>query len=101
MNRGASGPALPRQKLRERNQKKRLGMKGYPQRNICTRLSRGGADLDENGGLRLGENQHVGSFSALLPTTFLSLVGDDSQAELISVPLTQDVTSSVFELSTL
>ncbi|MCM2509249.1 hypothetical protein, partial [Burkholderia glumae] len=34
--------------------------KSYPHRNRCTTLSRGGSDLDEIGGLRLGGNQQVG-----------------------------------------
>ncbi|MEZ7525773.1 hypothetical protein, partial [Burkholderia vietnamiensis] len=31
--------------------------------NRCTTLSRGGSDLDENGGSRFGENQHIAALS--------------------------------------
>lgn len=57
MNHGASGPVLPRQRQREKEQQNRLETKSYPHRNRCTTLSLGGSDLDENGGLRLRENQ--------------------------------------------
>ncbi|MBR8206458.1 hypothetical protein KDW80_28245, partial [Burkholderia vietnamiensis] len=42
----------------EREQQKQQAVRSYPHRNRCTTLSRGGSDLDENGGSRFGENQH-------------------------------------------
>ncbi|MDN8026838.1 hypothetical protein QZN10_40165, partial [Burkholderia contaminans] len=41
----------------EREQQNQRVTKSYPHRNRCTTLSRGGSDLDEIGGLRLGGNQ--------------------------------------------
>ncbi|MDN8036592.1 hypothetical protein, partial [Burkholderia vietnamiensis] len=43
----------------EREQQNQRVTKSYPHRNRCTTLSRGGSDLDEIGGLRLGGNQQV------------------------------------------
>ncbi len=59
MNRGASGPVLPRQRQQEKERQNQRVTKSYPHRNRCTTLSRGGSDLDEIGGLRLGGNQHA------------------------------------------
>ncbi|WP_155628706.1 recombinase family protein [Burkholderia stagnalis] len=59
MNPGASSPVLPRRRQREREQQKQQAVRSYPHRNRCTTLSRGGADLDENGGSRFGGNQHA------------------------------------------
>ncbi|MDN7535555.1 TonB-dependent receptor domain-containing protein, partial [Burkholderia orbicola] len=42
----------------EKERKNQRVTKSYPHRNRCTTLSRGGSDLDEIGGLRLGGNQH-------------------------------------------
>ncbi|WP_335622484.1 putative type VI secretion system effector [Burkholderia pseudomallei] len=59
MNRGASGPVLPRQRQQEKERQNQRVTKSYPHRNRCTTLSRGGSDLDENGGSRFGGNQQV------------------------------------------
>nr|WP_258898295.1 DUF1173 domain-containing protein [Burkholderia glumae] len=59
MNRGASGPVLPRQRQQEKERQNQRVTKSYPHRNRCTTLSRGGSDLDEIGGLRLGGNQQA------------------------------------------
>ncbi|MCA8270644.1 hypothetical protein, partial [Burkholderia vietnamiensis] len=47
-----------------REQQKQQAMRSYPHRNRCTTLSRGGSDLDENGGSRFGENQQ--SFESMV-----------------------------------
>ncbi|WP_257835314.1 DUF3164 family protein [Burkholderia glumae] len=66
MNRGASGPVLPRQRQQEKERQNQRVTKSYPHRNRCTTLSRGGSDLDEIGGLRLGGNQHAEQYGTKL-----------------------------------
>lgn len=85
MNRGASGPVLPRQRQQEKEQRNRLETKSYPHRNRCTTLSRGGSNLDENGGLRFRENQQ----KQLKEGVTLSLASNGGEIEWIANSLLQ------------
>ncbi|QKL93262.1 hypothetical protein HI802_14780 [Ralstonia solanacearum] len=64
-NRGASRRVRPRSGQPGKRPSGRQTTQSYPQRGRCITLSRGGSNLDENGGSNLAARQHTEEISLM------------------------------------